>query len=145
MDGVRTPVEGLVDAGAKPVFAFYLGNQVDEKLTIGGVNSAHYTLWFGHVLPRQNGHAHTVHYDYRVGVLVVRGFREKLLSFALLASEQTQHAVDVIDTMLFKCDRKCRLLSTVTRLIYSEVKFDRWRLCLDHNPPASIGYGGFSR
>merc|ERR1712211_55709 len=42
-DGVRTPVEGLVDAGAEPVFAFYLGNQVDGELTIGGVNSAHYT------------------------------------------------------------------------------------------------------
>ena len=43
MDGVRTPVEGLVDAGAEPVFAFYLGNQVNKKLTIGDVNSAHYT------------------------------------------------------------------------------------------------------
>merc|ERR1712122_440899 len=32
-----------VDAGAEPVFAFYLGNQVDGELTIGGVNSAHYT------------------------------------------------------------------------------------------------------
>ena len=36
-------MEGLVDVGAKPVFAFYLGNQVDEKLTIDGVNSAHNT------------------------------------------------------------------------------------------------------
>ena len=43
MDGVHTPVEGLVDAGAEPVFAFYLGNQVNEDLTIGGVTSAHYT------------------------------------------------------------------------------------------------------
>ena len=43
VDRVRTPVEGLVDAGAEPVFAFYLENQVDDKLTIGGVNSAHYT------------------------------------------------------------------------------------------------------
>ena len=41
MDRVRTPVENLVDAGAEPVFAFYLGNQADEKLTIDGVNSAH--------------------------------------------------------------------------------------------------------
>ena len=32
-----------MDAGAEPVFAFYLGNQVNEKLTIGDVNSAHYT------------------------------------------------------------------------------------------------------
>ena len=76
-------------------------------------------LWFGHVLLRQNGHAYTIHYKYRVRVPVVRDFREKLLSFALLASKQTQHAVDVIDTMLFKCDMKCRLLSTVTRLISS--------------------------
>ena len=76
-------------------------------------------MWFGHVLLRQNGHAYTTHYKYRVRVPVVRDFREKLLSFALLASKQTQHAVDVIDTMLFKCDKKCKLLSTVTRLFCS--------------------------
>ena len=35
--------EGLVDAGAEPVFAFYLENQVNEELAIGGVTSAHYT------------------------------------------------------------------------------------------------------
>ena len=34
---------GLVDAGAEPVFTFYLGNQVDGELTNGGVNSEHYT------------------------------------------------------------------------------------------------------
>ena len=32
-----------MDAGAEPVFAFYLGDQVNEKLTISDVNSAHYT------------------------------------------------------------------------------------------------------
>ena len=36
-------MESLVDAGAKPVFAFYLEGQVNEKLTISDVNSAHYT------------------------------------------------------------------------------------------------------
>ena len=41
-------MEALVDAGAEPVFAFYLGNQVDKKLTIGGVNSAHYTRDFAY-------------------------------------------------------------------------------------------------
>ena len=40
MDGVHTQVEGLVGVGADPVFALYLGNQVDGKLTIGGFNSA---------------------------------------------------------------------------------------------------------
>ena len=29
-----------------------------------------------------------------------------LLSFALLASEQTQNTVNVIDTMLFKCEQE---------------------------------------
>ena len=43
MDGVRTPMRGLVDAGEEPVFAFYLDNQVDGKLTMGGVNCEHYT------------------------------------------------------------------------------------------------------
>ena len=32
-----------MDAGAEPVFAFYLEDQVNEKLTISDVNSAHYT------------------------------------------------------------------------------------------------------
>ena len=48
VDGVRTPVKGLVDAGAEPVFAFYLENQVDGKLTINGVNRAHYTENFAY-------------------------------------------------------------------------------------------------
>ena len=48
VDGVRTPVKGLVDAGAEPVFAFYLENQVDEKLTINGVNRTHYTENFAY-------------------------------------------------------------------------------------------------
>ena len=41
VNGVRIPVEGLVNAGAEPVFAFYLENQVDGKLTINDVNRAH--------------------------------------------------------------------------------------------------------
>ena len=65
-----------------------------------------------------------------------------LLSFALLASEQTQNAGDVIDTMLFKCKRNCKLLSTVTRLIYScSVSSDE--ICLESSPPACIGCSGF--
>ena len=40
--------ESLVDAGAEPVFAFYLEDQVDEKLTINGVNRAHYTENFAY-------------------------------------------------------------------------------------------------
>ena len=47
MDEVRTPVGSLVDAGAEPVFAFYLANQVNEKWTIGS-NSAHYTRDFAY-------------------------------------------------------------------------------------------------
>ena len=43
VDRVHTPVESLVDAGAEPVVAFYLEDQVNEKLTISDVNSAHYT------------------------------------------------------------------------------------------------------
>ena len=43
VDGVRTSVRGLVGAGEEPVFALYLNNRVYGKLTIVGVNSAHYT------------------------------------------------------------------------------------------------------
>lgn len=53
MGGIRIPVEGLVHAGVEPVFAFYLDNQVDEKLQVRGVSSEHnmggfeYTNWAG--------------------------------------------------------------------------------------------------
>ena len=46
VDRVRTLVEYLVDAGAKPVFAVYLGKQTDEKLTIDGVNNVQHTRDF---------------------------------------------------------------------------------------------------
>ena len=87
-------MKGLVNAGAEPVFAFYLENQVDEKLTINGVNSAHYRI--------------------RVHDL---GEHQELLSFALLASEKTN------EVSLTRCcssaSRKGRLLSAITRLISS--------------------------
>ena len=57
------------------------------------------TGWNGHVVLRQDGHAHTEHQSK----LPWCGTSGKgLLSFALLASECTQNAKDVIDTMLFK-------------------------------------------
>ena len=40
---LRTPVQNLAVTGEKPVFAFYLANQVDGELAFGGVNSAHRT------------------------------------------------------------------------------------------------------
>ena len=69
MDGVRTPVKGLVNAGAEPVFAFYLENQVDKKVD--------------HQWCQQRA----LH-----GKLRVHELREhqELLSFALLASEQAK-------------------------------------------------------
>jgi hypothetical protein len=51
VDGVRTPVRALVESGKlpEPVFAFYLGNNADGELTIGGVDTAHYTGDFTYV------------------------------------------------------------------------------------------------
>merc|ERR1719472_586153 len=46
VDGVETPLRALVSSGKldEPVFAFYLGSDgANGELTIGGVNSAHYT------------------------------------------------------------------------------------------------------
>merc|ERR1711907_577391 len=46
VDHVETPLRALVNSGQldEPVFAFYLGSGgADGELTIGGVNSAHYT------------------------------------------------------------------------------------------------------
>ena len=115
VDGVRTPVKGLVNAGAEPVFAFYLENQVDHQ-------------WC------QQRALH--------GKLRVHELREhqELLSFALLASEQAKWSV--INTMLFKCDRNEAAFNRHTPH-FLKIKFVRWRLCLVHNPPASIGYRGF--
>ena len=46
VDGFRTPVRGLVDAGEKRVFALYLDNQVWRRLTVVGVINAYYTADF---------------------------------------------------------------------------------------------------
>jgi len=52
VDKVETPLRALVNSGKldEPVFAFYLGSGgADGELTIGGVNSAHYTGDFHYV------------------------------------------------------------------------------------------------
>jgi hypothetical protein len=51
VDGVQTPVQALVASGElpEPVFAFFLGNNADGELTIGGVDKAHYTGDFTYV------------------------------------------------------------------------------------------------
>ena len=45
--GVRTPVQGLVDAGMEPVVEIYLDTAVDGILKIG-VNREHYTGFFAY-------------------------------------------------------------------------------------------------
>jgi hypothetical protein len=52
VDHVETPLRALVNSGKldEPVFAFYLGSDgADGELTLGGVNSAHYTGDFHYV------------------------------------------------------------------------------------------------
>jgi len=51
VDGVPTPLQGLMGTGelADPSFAFFLGNNAAGELTLGGVNSAHYTGDFNYV------------------------------------------------------------------------------------------------
>merc|ERR1712176_783593 len=51
VDGVLTPVQALVASGElkEPVFAFFLGNNAAGELTIGEVNTAHYTGDFTYV------------------------------------------------------------------------------------------------
>ena len=79
-----------------------------------------WSLWNGHVLLQKKWAR-----SHRTSRLSNRGFPccglqcRRLLSFALLASEQTQNAEDVVDMMLFKCKQEVEMLSTVTRLFYS--------------------------
>ena len=69
--------------------------------------------------------------------------QQELLSFALRASEQTQNEKEVVDTMLFRCQQEVQAaFNRHTPLLLSSHLSDS--LCLAHNPPASIGYGGFS-
>jgi len=51
VDGVKTPFHALMDTGLlpEPVFAFYLGNNADGELVLGGVDSAHYSGDFVYV------------------------------------------------------------------------------------------------
>ena len=73
---------------------------------------------FGHGLLRQDWHACTIHSSFRIRVPVVRDIRDKKLSLHCWLQSKP-NAIDAIDTVLFKCDKKCKLLSTVTRLFCS--------------------------
>merc|ERR1711907_25863 len=74
VDGVETPLRALVNSGKldEPVFAFYLGSGgADGELTIGGVNSAHYTGDFHYVpvvemIPGKTGYWEIVLDDVQV-------------------------------------------------------------------------------
>ena len=108
-----------MDAGAEPVFAFYLGNLVNEKIDhrCCQQRTLHVVIWTCFA-PTKLARLHDT---LQISNQSSRGERHhgKKMSFALLASKQTQHAVDAIDTVLFKCDKECKLLSTVTRLFCS--------------------------
>jgi hypothetical protein len=51
VDGVQTPVQALMASGQmpEPVFGFYIGNNKDGELTVGGVNNNYYTGDFTYV------------------------------------------------------------------------------------------------
>lgn len=51
VDGVQTPVQALVASGklSDPVFGFYIGDNKNGELTLGGVNSQYYTGEFSYV------------------------------------------------------------------------------------------------
>merc|ERR550539_1195978 len=74
VDHVKTPLRALVESGSldEPVFAFYLGSGgADGELTIGGVNSAHYTGDFHYVpvvdmIPGKTGYWEIVLDDVQV-------------------------------------------------------------------------------
>ena len=101
-------------------------------------------LWFGLFCSDKTGTLTQYITDIESQFPVVRDFRGKIVVVCTASFETDPRAVDVIDTMLFKCRQEIRLLSTVTRLISSS-QIRPIEICLDHNPPASIGYGGFSR
>jgi len=51
VDGVETPLQALLASGQlpEPIFAFYLGDNTAGELTLGSVDSAHYTGEFAYV------------------------------------------------------------------------------------------------
>merc|ERR1719443_433086 len=51
VDGVETPLQALLASGelAEPIFAFYLGDNSAGELTLGSVDSAHYSGDFAYV------------------------------------------------------------------------------------------------
>ena len=46
---------GLVDTGAQPVVALYLGNEVDGEVTIGGVDILHHTATVDYLVLERRG------------------------------------------------------------------------------------------
>merc|ERR1712187_367629 len=51
VDGVETPLQALLASGQlpEPIFAFYLGDNSAGELSLGSVDSAHYTGDFSYV------------------------------------------------------------------------------------------------
>merc|ERR1711998_795909 len=51
VDGVQTPVQALVASGEmpEPVFGFYIGDNKNGELTIGGVNNKYFTGDFTYI------------------------------------------------------------------------------------------------
>ena len=118
VDGVRTPVKGLVDAGAEPVFAFYLENQVDGKLTINGVNRAHYTENFAYTS--------------------LESTKNDCRSHCWLQKRPNE-------VSLTRCCSSASKKAGCFQPSHASFPQDQVRpmKCLVHIPPASIGYRGF--
>ncbi|CAM9387536.1 unnamed protein product [Choristocarpus tenellus] len=58
VEGVPTPFHNLVEQGAldEPVFAFFLGNEQEGELVLGGTDSAHYTGEISYVPVTRKGY-----------------------------------------------------------------------------------------
>ena len=63
----------------------------------------------------------------------------KIVVVCTASFETDPRAVDVIDTMLFKCRQEIRLLSTVTRPHFLKIRFDRWDYALFTILPRALG------
>ena len=90
---------------------------IDKPCVSVGIHRG--TCWNGHVLLRQDGHAHTEHHNYRQSFHGV-----KLQSKGCCRLHCWHRSGPKTQRMsLSRCcssaSKKCRLLSTVTRLIYS--------------------------
>ena len=90
-------------------------------------------------------HIHTEHHDLSNRSSCGVKLHSKIVLVCTHGFGHIPDAKDVIDMMLLRCKQEVQTAFNRHAPLFTQVQFRPMGLCLNHNPPASIGYGGFLR